>query len=61
MEDQDLVILLYSAILMNQNTRKIGKPRTFWVKPLYLERKKKGVYRNLLQEMRLVDTDSHFR
>ena len=55
MEDEDLVMLLYSVILMNQNTRKKSKTRRFWVKPLYLERKKKGVYQNLLQEMRLVE------
>ena len=61
MEDEDLVMLLYSLILMNQNTKKKSKPRRFWVKPLYLERKKKGFYRNLLQEMRLVDRQSHFR
>ena len=41
MEDEDLVILLYSVILLNQNTRKKSKPRRFWVKPSYLERKKK--------------------
>ena len=55
MDDKDLVMLLYSMILMNQNTRKKSKGRRFWVKPLYLERKKKGVYQNLLQEMRLVE------
>ena len=55
MEDEDLVMLLYSVILMNQNTRKKSKAQRFWVKPLYLERKKKGVYQNLLQEMRLVE------
>ena len=55
MEDEDLIMLLYSVILMNQNTRKKSKARRFWVKPLYLERKKKGVYQNLLQEMRLVE------
>ena len=52
-------MLPYSVILMNQNTKKKSKPRRFWVKPLYLDRKKKGVYRNLLQEMRLVDRESH--
>ena len=57
MEDEELGMLLYSVILMNQNTRKKSKPQRFWVKPLYLERKKKGVYRNLLQEMRLVDRE----
>ena len=61
MEDEDLAMLLYSVILMNQNISEKSKPRRFWVKPLYLERKKKGVYRNLLQEMRLVDRESHFR
>ena len=55
MEDEDLVMLLYSVILMNQNTGKKSKARRFWVKLLYLERKKKGVYQNLLQEMRLVE------
>ena len=45
---------------MNQNTKKKSKPRRFWVKPFYLDRKKKGVCRNLLQEMRLVDRESHF-
>ena len=61
MEDEDLAMLLYSVILMNQNISEKSKPRRFWVKHLYLERKKKGVYRNLLQEMRLVDRESHFR
>ena len=61
MEDEDLVMLPDSVILMNQNRRKKSKPQRFWVKPLYLEKKKKGVYRNLLQEMRLVDRESHFR
>ena len=61
MEDEDLVMLLYSLILMNQNTRKKSKPRRFWVKSLYLERKKKGVYQNLLQEMRFVDRETYFR
>ena len=61
MEDEDLAMLLYRVIRMNQNISEKSKSRRFWVKPLYLERKIKGVYRNLLQEMRLVDRESHFR
>ena len=61
MEDEDLAMLLYRVIRMNQNISEKSKSRRFWVKSLYLERKIKGVYRNLLQEMRLVDRESHFR
>ena len=41
MEDEDPAMLLYSVILMNQNISEKSKPRKFWAKPLYLERKKK--------------------
>ena len=61
MADEGLAMLLYSVILINQNTKEKSKPRRFCIKPVYLGRKKKGIYRNLLQEVRLVDRESHFR
>ena len=46
MEDEDLVMLLYSVILMNQNTRKKSKARRFWVKPLFGKKEKRSFSRN---------------
>ena len=43
MEDEDLVMLLYSVILMNQNTRKKSKAQRFWVKPLFGKKEKRSL------------------
>ena len=38
-----------------------AKTRRFWVSPIFRKRRQQGEFHNLLQEMRLCDTDSHFR
>ena len=55
-EDIQLEATLVSALAVNQRR----KERKMWVRPIFSKRKQ-GEYHNLLQEMRLSDSDSHFR
>ena len=53
-EDEELLLLL----LVRKKRR---KPKQMWIRPIYKKRKEQGDYHNLLQELRLNDTESHFR
>ena len=56
-EDIQLEATLVSALAVNQRR----KERKMWVRPIFSKRKQQGEYHNLLQEMRLSDSDSHFK
>ena len=52
--DEELMIILLLALRRRKNKKK----RSCWVRPIFTLRRQQG---NLLQEMRLLDTESHFR
>ena len=53
-EEEELMVLLLAL------RRKNRKKRRMWVKPIFAKRRQQGEYHNLLQELRLVDPESHF-
>ncbi len=57
-EDDDLEIVVLA--LMLRRNRKKRKRRKMWVRPIFAKRRQQGEYHNLLQELRLTDSDSHF-
>ena len=48
-------LLAYKRKQLKKRRRKI------WVRPIFTKRKEQEEYHNLLQELRLDDTESHFR
>ena len=53
-EDEELLLLHLAK-------KKRRKPKQVWIRPIFKKRKEQGDYHNLLQELRLNDTESHFR
>ena len=51
--------LLVVLLALRRQRRK--RKRRYWVCPIFTLRKQQGEYHNLLQEMRLLDPESHFR
>ena len=58
-EDEEIIMLCLSLYLRRRQRR--VKLRSMWVRPIFQKRRQHGEYHNLLQEMRLNDTESHFR
>ena len=56
-EEEELLLLL---LAMKSKERRKKKEKVAWVRPIFAKRKQQGEYHNLLQEMRLVDPQSHF-
>ena len=54
-----LLVLLY--LLWRRHCRNKRRPRRFWVRGVFQRRIQHGEYHNLLQEMRLNDSELHFR
>lgn len=54
--------LLLSLLLLSLQKckRKTQKPRRFWVRDIFKNRKIQGAYHNLLNEMRLTDQEKYF-
>ena len=55
----EAVLLL--ALLNRRRKRRQRRIRTMWVHPIFIQRSQQGEFHHLLQEMRLADTESHFR
>ena len=56
-EEEEIIVLLLAL----RRKKKKKKHRRVWVRPIFSRRRQQGEYHNLLQELRLVDPDSHFR
>lgn len=52
-------ILLLALLLLRRNERRTHVKR-FWVRDIFKNRRNQGAYHNLLQEMRLTDTEKYF-
>ena len=57
--DVQLRLVLVMALYLRRRRRKAR--RSVWVRAIFRRRREQGEYHNLLQEMRLSDTESHFR
>ena len=57
-EDEDTLLL---AMLLSSRRRMRSRPRKQWAMRMYQQRKRKGAFRNLIQEMRRSDWEAHFR
>ena len=54
--------LLFLAVLYRRRGRRLcTSNRRFWVCQIFTKRREQGEFHNLIQEMRLVDPESHFR
>ena len=54
--------LLFLAVLYRRRRRRLcTSNRRFWVRQIFTKRREQGEFHNLIQEMRLVDPESHFR
>ena len=60
-EDSD-VKELFLLILLHRRQRKRRKQgRDVWIRGIFTQRRQQGEFHNLVQEMRLSDSQSHFR
>lgn len=59
-EDVRLVLLLV-CIYRRRRRRALSAQRSTWIRSIFERRRDQGDYHQLLQEMRLGDTESHFR
>ena len=55
-EEEELILLL----ALRRRKRKKGT-RRMWVRSIFTKRRQQGEFHNLVQELRLVDPESHFR
>ena len=54
--------LQFLAVLYRRRRRRVcTSNRRFWVRQIFTKRREQGEFHNLIQEMRLVDPESHFR
>ena len=59
-EDQETIY--YIGLLRNRRkNRQKGVIRQYWVRPIFSQRAQQGVFHHLVQELRLADTEYHFR
>ena len=58
-EEEELDMLTLFAVVHQR--RKQKRKRKMWVRDIFKKRQEKGEFHTLLQEMRLNDTQSHFR
>lgn len=56
-EEEDMVMLGF--ILIDEEKKR--KKRRFWVREIFKQREKQGVFSNLLTELRLHDREFYFR
>ena len=56
-EEEELCVLL----LARKKTLERKKRRKMWIRPIFKRRKEQGEYHNLVQELRLDDSESHFK
>ena len=56
---EEETLILYA--LYRRRKRSLRKPRRFWTRSIYSQRKQLGCYSTLVQEMRLNDPEMHFR
>ena len=64
MEDDELLLVASSLLisaLIKKGRKKTRRKRNTWVKKWLAKRDSRGVYNNLLQEMRLDDVDGYRR
>ncbi|KAK5643399.1 hypothetical protein RI129_007244 [Pyrocoelia pectoralis] len=62
MDEIDVGIgLLILECLLNIKKKKAKRQRRWWVRPIYMSRIRQGHFHNLVQEMRLSDSDSFFQ
>lgn len=55
------VILLSLLLCIQKNMKKKKqRPRRFWVRDIFKNRRRQGAYQNLLNEMRLLDQPKYF-
>ena len=53
--------LLFLAVSYRRRRRRLcTSNRRFWVRQIFTKRREQGEFHNLIQEMRLVDPESHF-
>ena len=57
--DEELYLLLNLALYLPRRRRR--HRRSVWVRSIFRRRRQQGEFHNLLQEMRLSDSESHFR
>ena len=48
-------------LLLNQNKKKKKRPRRFWVRNIYKNRKEYGLYHTLVRELRMGDREFYFK
>ena len=60
-EDLRLALLLVCVHSRRRRRRRLSSQKSTWVRPIFERRRNQGDYHQLLQEMRLGDTESHFR
>ena len=63
-DEDDIQIALILALILRRRRRRRRtakrRRRRVWVRPLLQMRTRQGAYNNLIQEMRLTDSESHF-
>ena len=58
--EEELYLLLNLALYLRRRRRRRHR-RSVWVRSIFRRRRQQGEFHNLLQEMRLSDSESHFR
>ena len=58
--DEELYLLLNLALYLRRRRRRRHR-RSVWVRSIFRRRRQQGEFHNLLQVMRLSDSESHFR
>jgi len=65
MEDEDILFTIGYLILKRRirkkKEREAQKKRKMWVREIYNQRNKSGIYHNLVQEMALGDRELYFK
>ena len=59
--DEEFEDLLFLLALYRKYKKRKGQRRRYWVRPIFSKRKDRGSFGSLVQEMRVTDTQSHFR
>lgn len=52
--------LLLSLLLLTRTKEKKYRPKRFWIRDIFKNRKQQGAYHNLFNEMKLTDTQKYF-
>lgn len=53
-------VLLLSLLLIARTKQRKRQTKRFWMRDIFKNRKQQGAYHNLLNEMRLTDTEKYF-